>query len=60
MNITILIKVLSFDKNIIKDSLPAIKENLIKTFKNLSDIYDKEKYNRLTQETYLLNHKFHW
>ena len=44
MNITILIKVLSFDKNIIKDSLPSIKENLIKTFKNLSDIYDKEKY----------------
>ena len=44
MNIIILIKVLSFDKNIIKDTLPSIKENLIKTFKNLSDIYNKESY----------------
>ena len=44
MNITILIKVLSFDKNIIKDTFPSIKDNLIKTFKNLLDLYDKEKY----------------
>ena len=44
LNITILIKALSFDKNIIKDTLSSIRNNLITTFKNLSDLYDKEKY----------------
>ena len=44
LNINILIKALGFDKNIIKESLSSIKNNLIKTFKNLSELYDKEKH----------------
>ena len=39
LNINILIKALGFDKNIIKESLSSIKNNLIKTFKNLSELY---------------------
>ena len=47
LHIKILIKVMNFDKNIIKDSIPSIKDNLSKTFKNLSDLYIKEKYKKI-------------
>ena len=47
LNIDIFIKVLSFDKNIIKDSFNSVKDNLRIIFKNLSDLYDKERYKKL-------------
>ena len=47
INITILIKVMSFDKNIIKDSFSSVKDNLVLTFKNLAELYDKNKYKKI-------------
>ena len=44
LNIKILIKVLSFDKNLLKNSFSSVKDNLVSTFKNLVKLYDKEKY----------------
>ena len=47
LNIDIFIKVLNFDKNLIKDSFNSVKDNLKIIFKNLSDLYDKERYKKL-------------
>ena len=44
LHIKILIKVLGFDKNIIKDCFNSIQANLVLTFKNLAELYDKDKY----------------
>ena len=44
LNIKILIKVLSFDKNLIKNCFPSVEKNLVLCIKNLVELYDKEKY----------------
>lgn len=44
LHIKILIKVLRFDKNIIKDCFNSIQTNLVLTMKNLAELYDKDKH----------------
>ena len=47
LNIKILVKALNFNKYLIKDTLPSIQKNLVLSFKNLVELYDKEKYKTL-------------